>query len=193
MQTTIQPLISRFGKVFLHKTLHILLCLLLIGMSATFSQFSQAEDTPGYTLKAVFLYNFAIFTSWPNYNVENFNLCIYGEDPFGRDLDTLMKSKRIYDRLVNIHRINDVEQLDSCQLVFISRSAVSNLSDVIHVLKDKPVLTVADSPGAGQQGVILNMNVKQDKVTFEANLTMAKRAGLNLSSQLLRFATEVYR
>lgn len=35
--------------------------------------------------------------------------------------------------------------------------------------------------------------VWQDKVSFEANLKMAKRAGLNLSSQLLRLATEAYR
>ncbi|HMV13198.1 MAG TPA: YfiR family protein [Nitrosomonas sp.] len=51
---------------------------------------------------------------------------------------------------------------------------------------------MADSPGACHQGVILNMNVNNEKVTFEANLMMAKKAGLNLSSQLLRLATEIY-
>lgn len=193
VQTTIKSLTGCFSKVFLHKALCILLCLILIVTSTTFSQFSRAEDTTEYTLKAVFLYNFAIFTSWPDHSKDNFILCIYGKDPFGQDLDTLMRAKRIYDRMVDIHRISNLEQLNSCQLVFISRAAVSSLPDVINVLKDKPVLTVADSPRASQQGVMLNMNVQQDKVSFEANLMMAKRSGLNLSSQLLRLATEVYR
>lgn len=103
-----------------------------------------------------------------------------------------MKKKNINERKVIIHRINTIDHLKQCQLVFISRSAIGNLTDVIDSLKDKPVLTVADSPGAGQQGVALNMHVKDDKITFEANLARAKKVGLNLSSQLLRLATEVY-
>jgi len=65
------------------------------------------------------------------------------------------------------------------------------LTKVIGALQDKPVLTVTDSPGASQHGAVLNMNVNDDKVTFEANLIAARKAGLNLSSQLLRLATEV--
>jgi hypothetical protein len=36
------------------------------------------------------------------------------------------------------------------------------------------------------------MNVKDDKVTFETDLVVAKKAGVNLSSRLLRLAIEVY-
>lgn len=86
------------------------------------------------------------------------------------------------------HRINTIDQLNQCQLVFISRAAIGHLARITGSLKGKPVLTVADSPGAGQQGV--DMNVKDDKITFETNLNQAKKAGL--SSQLLRLATEVY-
>ena len=38
---------------------------------------------------------------------------------------------------------------------------------------------------------MLNMSVTQNKVTFEANLQAARAARLNLSSKLLRLATEV--
>ncbi|MER0203021.1 MAG: YfiR family protein [Nitrosomonas sp.] len=151
----------------------------------------QADEAAEYMLKAAFLYNFAIFTTWPDRTTDNFNLCIYGKDPFSQDLDSLMRKKHINDRKVIIHRINIINRLSQCQMVFISRAAIGNLTDVIDDLKDKPVLTVADSPGVSQQGVVLNMNVKDDKITFEANLTMARKAGLSLSSQLLRLATKV--
>ncbi|UJP03962.1 MAG: YfiR family protein [Nitrosomonas sp.] len=123
--------------------------------------------------------------------MDNFNLCIYGKDPFNRDFDALMQKKNVNERKVIIHRMNTTDQLDQCQLVFISRAAISDLAGVINSIQDKPVLTVADSPGVSEQGVVLNMNVKDDKITFEANLNRARKAGLNLSSQLLRLATEV--
>lgn len=166
-----------------------LLCFLV---STGYLPDAHADETAEYTLKGTFLYNFALFTSWPSRTTENFNLCIYGRNPFSQDLDLLMKKKSINERKILIHRINTLDQLDQCQLVFISRAAASHLTGIIASLKDKPILTVTDSPGACQKGVVLNMNVIDDKVTFEANLIAARKAGLNLSSQLLRLATEVH-
>jgi len=162
-------------------------------VSIGFTADVRADESAEYTLKAAFLYNFAIFASWPNQTADSFNLCIYGKDPFSQDLDSLMRKKSVNERKIIIHRMSSPDHLNQCQLVFISRAAIGDLADVIDGLKDKPVLTVADSPGVSQQGVVLNMNVKDDKITFEANLTMARKAGLSLSSQLLRLATKIQR
>lgn len=167
------------------------LYLLLFGLILSFSPDARAEKLDEYTLKTAFLYNFAVYTTWPDTDASTFNLCIYGNDPFGKNFDSLMQKKRVNDRTITIHRTNNIDRLDSCQLVFISRASIDNLKDVINTLQDKPVLIVADSPGTIQQGVTLNMEIKDEKVTFEANLKVAKKASLNLSSQLLRFATSV--
>lgn len=188
MKTTLKLIFRYFCKRASQQALSALLSLSLIGIPLP----AQAEELSEYSLKALFLYNFAIFTAWPNRSMDNFHLCIYGKDPFGQGIDSLMKSKKINGRMIDIDRISDVTQLRQCQLVFISSSALANLDDVVDAIKDDPILTVADSPGASKQGVILNMNVKDEKVTFEANLTMARKAGLNLSSQLLRLATEIH-
>jgi hypothetical protein len=42
-----------------------------------------------------------------------------------------------------------------------------------------------------RQGVALNMNTRQSRVTFEANLAAARGNRLNLSSKLLTLASEV--
>jgi hypothetical protein len=39
---------------------------------------------------------------------------------------------------------------------------------------------------------MLNMQIKDEKITFEANLAAARHAGLTLSSRLLQLATKVY-
>lgn len=192
MTATLKLLIHQLCRLFARRIPYAQLGLLLCSASIALASNAHADESGEYMLKAAFLYNFAIFTSWPERNMDNFNLCIYGKDPFNRDFDSLMQKKNINERKVIIHRMNTTDRLDQCQLVFISRAAIGDLAGVINSIKDKPVLTVADSPGVSEQGVVLNMNVKDDKITFEANLNRARKAGLNLSSQLLRLATEVH-
>lgn len=153
---------------------------------------AQAEELPEYRLKTAFLYNFAIYTSWPgNISANEFTICIYGEDVFGKHLDNLLQ-KKVNGRSIRIQRTDDTKDLKDCQIVYVSRSAVSDLKTILGSLSGKPVLTVADSPGSSLQGIALNMALEDGKITFEANLTAARNASLNFSSQLLRFASTIH-
>lgn len=169
------------------RTAAVLLGLLLAGALSP----ARSSDLPEYRLKAAFLYNFALFTEWPESVGSTLHLCLLGKDPFGEEIDPL-QGKAVGSRSIVVQRKAGVESLRGCQLVFISGTAIGGLSRVLDALRGSPVLTVADSPGAARQGVALNMNVAQNRVTFEANLDAARGAGLNLSSKLLRLATEVH-
>jgi YfiR/HmsC-like len=148
------------------------------------------EGLPEYRLKAAFLYNFALFTEWPSEVGNTLNLCIYGSDPFGSEIDGL-EGRAVRERHIAVHRLTRMESLKGCQIVFIAASATSNLPQVIASLRGAVTLTVADSPGAADQGVALNMNVVMGRTTFEANLEAARSAKLVLSSKLLGLATRV--
>lgn len=172
----------------------LFLFLLLTGFTsqAWIPATAQAEDLSEYRLKTAFLYNFAIYTSWPgNITANEFTICIYGEDMFGKHLDHLLQ-KKVNGRSIRIQRTDDTKDLKDCQIVYISRSSVPDLKTILGSLSGKPVLTVADSPGSGLQGIALNMALEDGKVTFEANLTAARNASLNFSSQLLRFASAIH-
>jgi hypothetical protein len=143
-----------------------------------------------YRLKAAFLYNFALFTDWPAGTGSALNLCVYGVDPFGQDIDAL-RGKPVGERVLAVRRTPVGASLADCQIVFIAPSAIPDLPRVLGELHGRVALTVADSPDAARHGVALNMSVAQDKVSFEANLAAARGAGLNLSSKLLRLATQV--
>lgn len=150
----------------------------------------RADPLAEYHLKAAFLYNFISFTEWPAGTGSTLNLCIYGPDPFGEDLDKL-QSRSVAGRTLAVRRTNSASGLGTCQIVFITRPMMENLSSVLGSLSS-PVLTVADSPGAARQGVAINMGTEQNKINFEANLGAARSSGVNLSSKLLRLAREVY-
>jgi len=155
------------------------------------SPVTRAEQPSEYRLKVAFLYNFIAYTEWPEQQSLNLNFCIYGDDPFGEHLQHLRGKKTSEQEIVIQHK-NTIEDLSACQIVFISRSVIHDLGTILNQLNEKPILTISDSPNASLQGVVINMSIKEGKVTFEANIARAKRNGLKLSSQLLRFASEVY-
>ncbi len=166
------------------------------GVACALSLFTPppwAQDTtmtPGEReLKVAFIYNFIRFTDWPEDTGNPLTLCVRGPDPFGTPLDAL-QGKGVGARTLAIQRRGN-EPLKGCQAVFIGSSVFAAWPKTILELQGRPVLTLADTPGAARQGVHLNMAVVQNKVTFEANLVSARAAQLKLNSQLLRLATEV--
>jgi hypothetical protein len=152
---------------------------------------ASASDLPEYRLKAAFLFNFALFTEWPAEVGPTLNVCVHGQDPFGDELDAL-NGRAVGQRRVAVNRKPRIDGLKDCQLVFIAGSAISGLPRVLEALRGLPVLTVADSPGAARDGVVLNMAVAQSKIVFDANLEAARAARVTLSSKMLRLAREVY-
>jgi hypothetical protein len=149
------------------------------------------EELPEYRLKAAFIYNFALFTEWPAELGPTLNLCLHDADAFGRDMDAL-QGKPVGARTVNVLRRTAAQGYQGCQIVFLSAAEIdAGLPRLLEALTGRPVLTIADTPGAARRGVSLNMLVKQGKVVFEANLPSARAAGLNLNAKLLRLATEV--
>jgi YfiR/HmsC-like len=151
---------------------------------------ASAMEQPEYRLKAAFLYNFAVFTEWPADTGPALSFCVVGMDPFGKEIDALA-GETAAGRPIAIHRKRADEPLKACHLVFVSASAIGVLPKLLEELAERPVLTVADTPGAAKMGVMLNLSIRQNKVSFEANLAAARRAKVVLGSRLLRLTTEV--
>ena len=161
---------------------------LLAFLPVTMATFAQ--ELPEYQIKVGFLYNFAVLTDWPQEVGAKLNLCVYGRDPFGPDLDVL-NGKKVGVRTLAVQRKSFGESLRSCQIVFVPQRESGLIAGVIETLHDLPVLTVAESSDASHLGVVLNLRMNQGRIGFEVNQGAARRAGLNLSANLLRLALKV--
>lgn len=162
----------------------------LLGLALCASPIARADTVAEYRLKAAFLFNFASFTEWPDSLGDTLTVCVHGEDPFGASLDGIA-GKPIGKRTTAVRRTLSADGLNGCDVVFVTQPVISNLPRIFDQLAQRPVLVVADSPGATQRGVMLNMETSGGKVSFAANLSAARRHGLNLSARLLSLATEV--
>ena len=148
-----------------------------------------------YAMKAAFLYNFANFIEWPEATFRDsaapLILGIFGEDPFGHNLDAL-EGQPVKGRTLEIKHFTKIEDIIACHILFISSQQQKQLAQVCEVLKDAAVLTVSDELEAfTQSGCIINFVIVKNKIRFEINRAPAERAGLDISSQLLSVATVI--
>lgn len=155
---------------------------------------AEAQPPEEYAVKAAFVYNFLKYIEWPDTAdckaSRTLKLGIWGMNRFGASFDKF-KEKPIGNCFVEISGISDHQALDRFQAVFISHSEKAALPTILAGLKSFPVLTLSDSPGFMQAGVMINLIQREDKIGFEINLQAAKSAGLNISSQLLKLASAI--
>ena len=147
-----------------------------------------------YRIKAAFLYNFAKFVEWPPEAFEDNDsvliLGVFGDDPFGAALQSL-RGKTVRGRSLTIKRFDSLLDLDQCHILFITSSAQQQQQKALESLEGSNVLTVGEIQRFAEMGGIINFVVRNNKLRFEINLDAGKRAGLMISSQLLKLADSV--
>jgi hypothetical protein len=164
---------------------------LLFAVSSVFGQ----ERPDEYQVKAAYLYNFGRFVVWPakltTTNTGPFTICVLGEDPFGPALDRTLAGETIGNQKVAARRISSPQESVECQILFISSSEAKRLNKIIEALGNSAVLTVSDIPQFSQRRGMIQLLMEGNRIRFEVNLAATQRAGLTLSSELLKVATAV--
>jgi len=172
-------------------------CVLAAAVLAALSVSSlapAAEPAPTeYEIKVAFIYNFAKYVEWPEETALDsggvFIIGVLGDDPFGALLDRIAHNRTIGDKPIVIRRFERFEDYTPCHILFVAASEQERLPAIVEALADSPVLLIGDTEGFARRGVAVNFFIEESKVRFEVNPEAAARAGLKISSKLLRLAT----
>jgi hypothetical protein len=145
-------------------------------------------------LKAVFIYNFAKFTRWPEHdqteNGSSMKICSIGDDELSKALLRL-DGRKIRENPVTIDYIDEELRLDSCRVLYLAQSAIHQAIRITDSLRSKPVLTVSEISGFAESGGMIELYHLDGRIRFKINLQTVRMAGLDLSSRLLKLAVIV--
>ncbi len=118
-----------------------------------------------------------------------------GEDPFGESFKEvegkLIKSKKKRLVIKRFGRFKSRLDLTECDLLFVCASEKKVLHKILAKVRGKPILTVGDTAGFLEAGMMINLVKVGNKIRWEINRGPAKQGGLKISSQLLRNALRV--
>ncbi|MCE9592720.1 MAG: YfiR family protein [Planctomycetes bacterium] len=166
---------------------------------------AQVHAPTEWEAKALLLYKFAGYVGWPSecfadktndatppvVELAPLIVGVLGRDPFGSDLDRTFKDKLINGRAVVIKRCSTIEDAAKCHMVYVTSTEKAVQLDAIKGLADKPVLLFGDATKFAKRGGIVGVYLENKKLRFAINKNVAKKARLEISSQILKLAVVV--
>lgn len=150
---------------------------------------AQAATLTEHEVEAAFVHHIAKFVEWPAEQRagDKLQLCVMGQSPFGKAA-ALLTGKLVGGRIWEVRHVDFYSNLQECRVLFIAASEADNLRRVLSDIGDSAILTVGDSEGYAERGVMVNFYSEQNKVRLEINTDAVRRGGLKISSQLLKLA-----
>ncbi|MEW5057020.1 MAG: YfiR family protein [Cycloclasticus sp.] len=144
-------------------------------------------------VKAVYLFNFTSFISWPDDTfsdeLEPFTYCSMGSksaviEPLGE----ILLGEKVGERAVQYKTISSLSKLKSCQILYIDQQQKVDVVEILAAIADASVLTVSDIDGFAEQGGGVEFSAKAGRIKLLINILSIKKSRLNISSKLLRIA-----
>ncbi len=154
----------------------------------------SGEAIEEYRLKGAFLFNFAKFVSWPGSLTEeltSLRVCVDGSPEARNALMLSLEGKSAVGLPIEVHGLEARASATTCQVVFATRDAGSQAPELSRSLSGHPVLLVGESPGFAREGGMIGSIAENARLRFDANLAAVEKAGLKVSSHLLKLARVV--
>lgn len=186
------PREKRLGPAF-HGRTQLLLAAFLLGLVLLLTQAVHGQGSPRkedeQTLKAAYLLSFPTYITWPTNKSlqEGVVVGLMGEDAkLAAALADAVKQKTATSATHRFVRAREIAQAAECHVLFVARSEIRRLADILDALKDKPILTVADADGFTHAGGGIRLFLDGARLRMEINQANIEASGLKASTRLLR-------
>jgi hypothetical protein len=141
-------------------------------------------------IKAAYIERITRFIEWPNKDRHLINdlfvIGVYYEDDFYNTLIEVFKDKLIKEHKVKITPVNSPEQLNGCNLCYISQKAKPAISNFLLRASSSGVLLISGTEGFCKAGVHINFYIEDEKLKFEINEKSLISAGFKVSYLLMQ-------
>ena len=150
---------------------------------------TQASEV---SLKSAFLYKFIHYAEWPVEALgepgDPIALCVIGHDEVAQVLEEAVRGRSGHDRPLVVRRLASPDATAGCHMLFVGSVQDAEIERVLARVASQATLTVGDAEGFARRGGIINFTRSGSRLGFEINRGAAQRAGLQLSSQLLKLS-----
>jgi hypothetical protein len=177
------------------RTTKILAVVLLVGIVATDAlALEVAYQYRESRVKAAFLFNFTKFVTWPETAFGNSRsplvLAVFDPELYAAVSESLA-GRQVGGRVLEVCKVAGIDEALDSHLLFIGAAEASRLDKLLAAVADRPILTVSDIDGFAARGGMVELFKEERKLRFGVRLAAVRKAGLNISSEVLRLASFV--
>ena len=146
-----------------------------------------------YAVKAAYIYNFTKFVQWPDdaagagQKEKSLNLYVLGDSPLAGRLPEI-NGRTVGGRELTVKNLKPGEIPADCMILVITDTRGAQLASLLKLASSRGILTIGDIEGFAEAGGMIGFYWQADKIRFAINNDAALKAGIVLSSQLLKLA-----
>lgn len=132
------------------------------------------------------------YVDWPAATLvgADIRVCGLGRRPLSGELLQL-QGRQAQGHGLEVSAPSRPDEWRACHVLFIPAGDKKQMEAALDAVAKAPVLTVSDSVDFIKEGGMIALKLSEGRIRFDANLGGARRAGLGLSSHLLKLADEV--
>jgi hypothetical protein len=173
----------------------LLVTVAAVSLAWTIPARAQSGETIEDEVKAAFLYNFTKYVDWPAAAFQDasdpLRMFVVARPKFVRAVENLISGETSRGRPIQLVT-PELTNLNRCHVLFTGASEASRFDAALPALSGRPILTVAESKTLFDQGGAILLVVDNSRVRFDVNVRAIEKAGLTVSSKLLRVARNVH-
>ena len=131
------------------------------------------------------MYNFLKYTNWPA-PVGDFRITVYGSSPISNELKKLATVKKTPNgKSIIVTEVTDTRSITECEMLYIPDARSKDLEEIIDMVKDKPILIIAQRDGLVKKGACINFFVQDDdRLGFTVSIKNLEARKLKIGSEL---------
>jgi YfiR/HmsC-like len=151
-----------------------------------------AAEHSEYEIESAMLYNFTKFVDWPEKALGESGVSavigVWGDDGLVPVLTAALGNKTVYGHPIVVRRLVSSAEVKSCTVLFVGASDRKEVLRIVQAAGNLPILTIGGIVQFSRLGGVIAFIREGNRIRFEINLDAADRAGLQVSSKLLRLA-----
>jgi len=171
-----------------------LAALLLAGISPAAETGGESPPAPVHSeheIESAMLYNFTKFVEWPDGALgEGGAPVVVGawNDGLVPALEAALRNKMIQGHPIVVRRLNSSADAKGCTVLLVGAADRKEIARIVQYVGRSPILTVGERVQFSRLGGVIAFIREGNRIRFEINVDAAERAGLHVSSKLLRLA-----
>jgi hypothetical protein len=169
---------------------------LLLGLAGALPCAAIAQEDAAVLerrVKGALLYRFIAYVEWPESAFAGpdspFVIGILGNDALATELQAFVAGRTAGKRPITVRRLRASDSVKDLHMLFIGASETHQLERAVR--GTGATLIVTESPGALQQGSVIDFTIVNEQVRFSISLDSARQRNLRMSSRLLSVAQDV--
>lgn len=142
-------------------------------------------------IKAAYLFNFVKFVEWPAAAPDDaIEICFVGAPGVADSLRNAAADKRIGARRIVSRPLGAHDGPAGCAVVYFDARSLEQQSATLQGARSA-ALTVSDAADFTRNGGVIQLFTEENRLRFVINVGNARRAGVRISSNLLKLASSV--